>query len=517
MVHRVSVMWKCGIGQCTSPKNFKLSLGTVQEVRMKSRNTIIIVFLVLLSFFLAILFKHYKHEPFYQYFREVTLDKDYGFHTKEELFGKAKNESEYYRIRYNKLGNPTKIEYFRDGEIKKDPYSGVARIRIQYLGDIQRRVFEDAKGNLISDIYGVYSSELKFDKYGNAVSLFHYDIDGKITRGSDGIACVIWKFDKFNRKTKISYYDEEMRLKEDYNGIASINWAYNNEVNKDISSYMRSKYVHIEMGFGPTIIHSQKLRVSTLNDEIPITCIKYNAQEYKIEQVYLDQNYYLCEDSNGIAVVRWSYSGRGNVVEQSHYGSDMLLKGDADGVASIRWKYNEEGNKIERIFYNAQEKLTEDGTSGVAITRWQYNDDGNAIKESYFDSNNRPKEEHHGIARICWDYWYEKGKGEEYGFSGYKEGRITKYFGVSGKLKERADIPIAIVRWEDKAFRERWYDDEWTRLHEWTFHGVDGKLKGIESKHFLVRIAIVQSVIHSGYRISRVYYLNERRAKMIEQ
>ena len=67
-----------------------------------------------------------------------------------------------YHFIYNSAGKLIKVEYLKNGKLRKDPLFEVAQIVIEYSKGNEKRTYLDKRGKPIAKKNGVYSINLKF-------------------------------------------------------------------------------------------------------------------------------------------------------------------------------------------------------------------------------------------------------------------------------------------------------------------------------------------------------------------
>lgn len=237
-------------------------------------------------------------------------------------------------------GKLARVDYRLGGTLSPDPASGVASIRIERTGGVEKRVFLDAGGRPAPNLDGVYAVLLRYDDEGHPLEWRNLAADGQLTEARDsGLAIFRWQLNAQGQPIEESHFGASEQLKADRRlGVAMIRWKYDPAGNTVEESYF---------GGDARPALDRLRRVATIRWQ-------YGSGGRVVEESYLGPDGELREDENrGVAIVRWQYDGNANTLEERYFGSDQLPKADRrQGVAIIRWLYDKLGRQTGTLMFD---------------------------------------------------------------------------------------------------------------------------------------------------------------------
>lgn len=244
-----------------------------------------------------------------------------------------------------KDGRIVRVDYRLEGAVSPDPASGIATIRVEHAGGVEKRVFLGADGRPAPNLDGVYAVALTYDDKNRPLEWRNLDADGQLKEAKDsGLAIFRWQLNPQGQAVEESHFGANGQLKADRRlGVAVVRWQYDPDGNTVEESYFG----------GDTRPTLDRLR--------------------------------------GVATVRWQYGASGKTVEERYLGADGQLREDKNrGVAIVRWQYDSNQNTLEERYFGADQRPKAARNLGAAIVRWQYDGYGRETGSSMFDRNEKP-------------------------------------------------------------------------------------------------------------------------------
>ena len=274
----------------------------------------------------------------------IYLDSRYAIRGTSLAAAPTLRDGTCYHFAY-KDGRIVRVDYRLDGTLSPDPASGVATIRVEHSGGVEKRVFLDAGGRPAPNLDGIYAVVLTYDDKGRPLEWKSLGADGQLKEAKDSsLAIFRWQVNPQGQAIEESHHGANEQLKADRRlGVAIIRWQYDQDGNTVEESYFAGDA-------RPTL---DRLR--------------------------------------GVAAIRWQYGPSGKTVEESYLGSDGRLKEDKNrSVAIVRWQYDSKSNTLEERYFGADQRPKADRRLGVAIIRWQYDEYGRETGTLMFDTNESP-------------------------------------------------------------------------------------------------------------------------------
>jgi|GEM_PF-4435340 len=430
------------------------------------------------------------------YYRHIMLDGTYSIVGRYPVDDELADEVNCYHFVYDDSGRVLKVEYFKGGSLAIDPYFGVAQIVFEHLPLSNSMSFFDVFGNPIENDDGVCFTEIIYEKV-NSILVSHYDNEGKLIEGKDGVAKYLCTVDDGGRSEEIIFFDEyDNRIYSDF-GIFEIRRKYNEY------GYVSQESYHDKSG------NLRNLRIgsyySYFDDysRYAIVRYKYDGQGNRIEETFYDFDGELKCLQNCVAIIRYEYGEYGNLVKESHHDTDGQLIEDKLHTAMIRWKYDDRGNVLEESYFGDDGKLKKIKSDKYAKIMYKYDEQGNMTDKSYYGLDNWSDEDYCIYSVYKWKYDVKGNMIEESRFDAdgslilkgeYKydeqNNNVEKiYYNAEGRLvciSRYDDIGnrIESVHYDDEYVEEsrgiaiyRWKYDEQGNLIEESYYGPDGQLK----------------------------------------
>lgn len=118
---------------------------------------------------------------------------------------------------------------------------------------------------------------------------------------------------------------------------------------------------------------------------------KYDTNEYISEKVYHDENDIICDNSDGYAIVKYSYETYSTIKPEFEYYYDEKDNPAANiyGAYGCHFIYDSDGNNIEQTFidnYGDSIVISE----GYATVERKFDTIGHVLAEYYYDENHNP-------------------------------------------------------------------------------------------------------------------------------
>ncbi|HEY1127565.1 MAG TPA: hypothetical protein VGF83_07370, partial [Actinomycetota bacterium] len=168
---------------------------------------------------------------------QIFLDSRYAIQGTSRDSSVASADSCYHFVYQD--GRMVRVDYRHSGRLSPDPTSGVATIRIEHPGDIEKRIFLDASGRPAANQDGAYAVALTYDDKKNPVEWKNLGADDRPKEAKDsGLAIFRWRYDGQGQPIEEKHFGANEQLKADRRlGVAIVRWQYDPEGNTVQESY----------------------------------------------------------------------------------------------------------------------------------------------------------------------------------------------------------------------------------------------------------------------------------------
>lgn len=281
------------------------------------------------------------------YYRFVDYDINYRIIGKYEISKENAEEECGYKFTYDD-SRLVFVDYVGKLSILIPSFFGANQIKIEYSGDIERRLFLNG-GFAAKNLKDICVEQIEYFPNGRPKSIFNYNKSNEIIR------------DKY--------------------GIAYYHFIYND----DSSFYV---YRFSEVGF----------QIKDLNN-VYYTKIIYDDSDRSKTVLYYDDNNYNIKAKNGIYGFRLTYDSSHNIIREEYLDPVGSLYSNPFSVAIKTYRYDFDGKLIEILNYDIKNNLTPD-ENNVAIYRYEYNlkEKDYFYKEYNYDANNNLTVSQNGYA-----------------------------------------------------------------------------------------------------------------------
>ena len=417
-----------------------------------------------------------------KYFRHIITEGSKPVIGKYQINEKDIKDVNYYRLSFNDEGKVTKVEFFKDGKLHRNPQLagvGAARILIEHLPDGSKISYENEFGEQVPNIKGVHILQREIDRNKNYLLITNFNKEGKPVPDSSGAFKYLIKFDNDGFPLKKHFLNEmgdtiigslgryEIQYKYDNNNnlIEEANYGKDGKLFEDAIGCAVYKFKHDIYGYYSemkccntsgqlkenikdgycmiVLVHDGKgnlTKADYLNlSGNTIMRIIYNANWEISEMLYHISH--PAENKLTHACIDYIHYGLGpheSLAEIKYFNNKEQLKERCDmGVAIERYKRDTAGNVIECSFFNAQECLQECLDTGIAIMRFKHDKYGNIIERSTYGTEGELK------TGINDNFSTVRSK---YNNLGYETER--RFFGADDEPVEDREDGVAIMRWE---------------------------------------------------------------------
>ena len=285
---------------------------------------------------------------------------------------------------------------------------------------------------------GAYAKKItNFDKRGNEVLKEFYNSKNELIEDSSGGAKYTYAYnqecmDNGNKpqycKTLSEVYDKQLKLK--YKAIYDENCVKSGKAIMESPNYCtawKESYDSINAGKGKILITKAdfdkegfKTNVEhyNINGKLDFKTIYYFDKEKLVKKENQNTNGKLIEDSDGIAIYKYSYGNEKFTTMEESLDKDGKLKANPDGIARMVFQYNEnclrkKNNRYEctilEEYYDENEnlmniKINSENTFSYAKKVREFDNVGNLILEAYYDKNLKPCKNQNGISKYIFQY-----------------------------------------------------------------------------------------------------------------
>ncbi len=322
-------------------------------------------------------------------------------------------------LSYDGFGNLVKTQYGgTDGQPTIMKKLGAAGLTMAYddHGNLSEITMfgPDGPQQLVTGALGYSRVTLTRDEKGNYTRTY-FDPDGKISLQDGRYAKAKCLLDAYERCTEEWYLDENDHPILTDAGVAGIKTRYDDQGNigertcfDENDHPVRSTfgYAKVQMGhdqYGNTTVERffGPNGKPEFYDEPYVTIMyRYNAQNKRIEQSYIDTNNKPINNSDGFAKTTSSYDPlSGNLIAVAFFDGEDKPTLRMGGYAQIVRKYDGHGNEIE------EKVLDRDGNparsdKGFCTIKYEHDERGYTTKVSYFDEHDRPTLHSDGYAAL---------------------------------------------------------------------------------------------------------------------
>jgi YD repeat-containing protein len=294
------------------------------------------------------------------YFRHVFIDGTNAIIGKYPVRDSIAKKINCYHFVNDITGRLIKVEYIQCGKLSKGNDLGfVSQIIIEYSRKKEKRFF--------LNIYGINTSNNK------------------------GYDSIIFTLNDSNYRSSAIYYHSnkvwddfeiEYFATDNYGRITKTITKSKGDVIRRITT---NKYDESGNLIEVRFFNSDK---KLIEDRYGVAIYRYQFDSYKnkIEEKHYGKNEKLKENDDSVAIVQYKYDDNGNLIEVRDLDTAYKIKTHTWKTTIKSYKYDDMGNVIEEKWFNAEEKLRENGT---AIIRYKYDDIGNQIEESNYSADEK--------------------------------------------------------------------------------------------------------------------------------
>ena len=291
------------------------------------------------------------------YYKQLIVNDVYDINFNIKIRKDFRRRMNTYMVKLDKQDRIKQIKYLKNNKIATDPTLGVAKVKIDYEDNIERRSYFDKHNKKSIDLLrGSHIVRIKKDTLRNILTVKFKDELNNFIADKYGIHKYIIKTDIDGNIKQLIYCDSRGKV-------------------LDPKRYS----VNFE--------HDNKKRI--------------------VEQFFADKDGNIVRKSN-IVKIRKHFDRDGNLIQQDYVGaSGEIIESEYSHIATFKWKYKN-GKIVEERVYGLNDIYKEDSTTGVAKTKWKYDHRGNKIEEKYFNRNNklvdRFNNERFQFAMVRWRY-----------------------------------------------------------------------------------------------------------------
>lgn len=316
---------------------------------------------------------------------------------------------------------------------------------------------------------GAYAKKKSnFDIKGNEILREFYNSKNNLIEDSSGGAKYIYAYnqeclDKGNKtqhcRTLTEVYDKKLKLK--YKAIYDENCVRTGKASMESPNYCTAwKEIYDSKKNGKSKILITKADFDkegfktnvenyNINGNFDFKTIYHFEKEKLIKKENQDINGNLIEDTNGIAIYKYTYDHEKFTTLEETLGVDGKLKANPDGIARMVFRYNDNCLRIKKNryectsleeYYDEQEKLfnakiNNEDTHSYAKKSREFDDQGNIITEAYYDKKLQLRKNQNGISKykFRYDKFGEIVEEEHYGKKGALKRKIQ--YGYDGNCK----------------------------------------------------------------------------------
>ena len=377
-------------------------------------------------------------------------------------------ESEYDEIRlaYEDSRNPSRIEYYADGEpvLRRDGYAAVER-EYNETGDIVEERYFGTDFEPVSCRGGYEMIRREYNEAKQISRESFFDHDGQPTVNENGVYETAYVYDENGLVTRETYFDGEgnpMTCPDGYAGAEKV-YGSNGEIQatmycdmsgglmlapgKEYAYEMTVRAEEVDQGDGSASMISFSDPLSLQAGSSPSRKGSLSDTEGTAYVAYYGIDRELMNLSAGYAAILRQTDGQGRIVREEYFDTDGERAVLSDGYDEIRQTYTEGNNPVRIEYYRNGCPFLR--AEGYAAMEYEYDEVGNVIEERYFDTGFWPTACSDGYEMIRKQYNREKRVSHEAYFN--SEGQPT--------VNRKGVYQTAYVYNENGlVIRETWFD-----------------------------------------------------------
>ncbi len=373
-----------------------------------------------------------------KYFSDVEIDCFNNIIGVNEIISdEVLKNTDYYKFTYNSSKLQT-VEYFTGDILAEESFFGddVAKLEISYGDNSEMWVYKNLKNQNVRNSDLVYFQKFKLNKKKFKISKINLNIDKEAMADKSKVIVYNFKLDNLGRCVKKIFSDKNGKNRPNSECIYSIEYRYNANNKKILESYLNKYDKLIENKEG---VAQKKF--------------KYNEKNLKQEVSYFNKNGMAAIGESDCHKKKFIYDNNNRLIEIRLFNKSNKLK---NGAAITKIKRDRYGNNIEESYYDNKKKTclhVEKGDDLISYTsswhkiKLNYNR-GKMIEVSYYDTLNKPKPVYNPDLFFNIISSFSKKK-----ISYDKKGRVVKfeYFDRNGFLTpDEYGVPITKFEYDDK-------------------------------------------------------------------